>query len=422
MRELAGQRVYFSLALRKGESAPVRSAVVAAVGVLAPLARNPPADTFDGYLASAGMNFRLSRGRMLAVERQPTRYYAFLERAAAKLNELLSAGVAAKRPELTAVFRAMMLGQKHELSDEQDAQFMRSGTMHLFAINGLHIGVVAMALHALLAALRCPRPVAAFVTLAVLWLDVDTTGASPSAVRAFILIACYEAAVVLRRPANGIAALAAAALIVLLIEPMALFSASFQMSYGVVFAILSFGLPLADQMTARFAVFRDLPEATWAWWQKIFATALRWFWPVLGIGIAAALVSTVSGPEFFHVWAPGGLISNLVLVPLAIFVIVAGFASVVAGLAGVTLLGVLFNHAAMVLLVVIDRLIRSGVRVPGAWWEANWRAPWMASVALALLMAALLAGYAAGWKKERGGWWPPFAVAALGLILGVKFG
>ena len=422
VRELAGQRVYFSLTLRNGEAAPTRSAVISAVGVLAPLARNPPADSFDGYLASAGMNFRLSRGRVLAVEQPPTRYHAFLERAAARLNALLSAGVATKRPELTAVFRAMMLGQKHELSDEQDTEFMRSGTMHLFAINGLHIGVVAMALHALLAVLRCPRPVAAVVTLAILWLDVDTTGASPSAVRAFILIACYEAALVLRRPANGIAALAAAALIVLVIEPMALFSASFQMSYGVVFAILSFGLPLADGMAAHFAVFKDLPEATWAWWQKTSAAALRWFWPVLGIGLAAALVSAVSGPEFFHVWAPGGLIANLVLVPLAMLVIVAGFASVVAGLAGVTALGVLFNYAAMVLLVVIERLIRLGVSAPGAWWTANWRAPWMASAALTLLMVALLAGYAGGWRKERGGWWPPFAVTALGLILGVKFG
>ena len=422
LRELAGQRVYFSLALQKGEAAPVRSAVVSAVGVLAPLARNPPADTFDGYLASAGMNFRLSRGRMLAVEREPTRYHVFLERTAEKLNALLSAGVAKKRPELAAVFRAMMLGQKHELSDEQDALFMHSGTMHLFAINGLHIGVVAAALHALLAALRCPRPVAAVVTLAVLWLDVDATGATPSAVRAFILVACYEAAFVLRRPGNGIAALAAAALIVLLVEPMALFSASFQMSYGVVFAILSFGLPLAERLAARLAPFRDLPEATWAWWQKIFATGLRWFWPVLGIGIAAALVSTVTGPEFFHVWAPAGLVSNLVLVPLAMLVIVAGFAAVAAGLAGASVLGVLFNHAAILILWLIDALVRLGVRVPGAWWAANWRAPWAASAALALLMAALLAGYAGGWKKERGGWWPPFAVAALGLILGVKFG
>jgi competence protein ComEC len=122
------------------------------------------------------------------------------------------------------------------------------------------------------------------------------------------------------------------------------------------------------------------------------------------------------------VWAPGGLIANLVLVPLAMLVIVAGFASVVAGLAGVTLLGALFNHAAITLLVAIEWLIRVGLRAPGTWWAADWRASWVASATLALLLGAVLAGYALGWKRERGGWWPPFIVAALGLFFGVKFG
>jgi competence protein ComEC len=421
-RELAGQRVYFSLALRKGEATPVRSTVVSAVGVLVALPHTPAADSFDAYLGNAGMNFRFTRGHVLAIDQPPTRYHAWLGRVAEKLNAWLSAGVAAKRPELAAVFRAMMLGQKHELSDEQDALFMHSGTMHLFAINGLHIGVVALSLHALLAMWRCPRPVAALITLAVLWIDVDTTGASPSAVRAFLLVACYEAAFVLRRPANGVAALATAALLVLLVEPMALFSASFQMSYGVVLTILCFGLPLAERLAARFAPFKEVPQVTWAWWQKILAAAVRWFWPVAGIGLAAALVSAVTGPAFFHVFAPGGFFANLVLVPLAMLVIIAGFASVAAGCTGLAVLGGLFNHAAMTVLIAIDALIRFGVRVPGGWWPAQWRVAWAAPVALGALLSAVLAGYLTSWRRERGGWWPPLVLAALALALGVKFG
>ena len=102
--------------------------------------------------------------------------------------------------------------------------------------------------------------------------------------------------------------------------------------------------------------------------------------------------------------------------------IVAGFASVAVGLAGAATLGVLFNHAALTVLVVIDALIRAGVRVPGGWWPAQWRAAWAAPAALAALLAVVLAGYATGWRRERGGWGPPFAVVALVLILGVKFG
>jgi len=70
-----------------------------AVGLLAPLPRNPPADSFDGYLASAGMNFRLKRGRVLANRAAAERLSHLLERAAIRLNELLSAGITTKRPE-----------------------------------------------------------------------------------------------------------------------------------------------------------------------------------------------------------------------------------------------------------------------------------------------------------------------------------
>jgi competence protein ComEC len=422
LADLAGQRIYFSLALRKGQAAPIRSMVIAAVGVLAPLPENPPATTFDGYLANAGMNFRLARGRVLGIERPATRYRVFCEHLAQRLNAILRAGVAAKRPALAAVYRAMMLGQKHELSIDQDQLFMHSGTMHLFAINGLHIGVVAVAVHALLLLCRCPRLMVAGLTLLVLWLDVDTTGASPSAVRAWMLVAAYEIAFALRLPANGIAALATAALLVLLAEPMAVFSASFQMSYGVVLAILCFGLPLAERLAGRWPPWPNLPEVTWAWWQRWIAWVVRWFWPVLGIGLAAWLVGAVTGAAFYRVFTPGGLIANLVLVPLAMLVIIAGFGSIAVGLAGATTVSVLLNHAAVLVLVAIDWLIRLGQRVPGVWWPAEWHAPWLGTATLAVLLAVVLAGYASSWRGWCRGFWPPFAVVALALAFGVNFG
>ena len=100
-----------------------------------------------------------------------------------------------------------MLGTTHELSEEQETLFMQSGTMHLFAISGLNIGVVAGALQTLLLLIRLP-PWARFVIGAVLlWLFVDITGGSPSAVRAFTMAVFLHAALVLRRPANLLAAL-----------------------------------------------------------------------------------------------------------------------------------------------------------------------------------------------------------------------
>jgi hypothetical protein len=53
---------------------------------------------------------------------------------------------------------------------------------------------------------------------------------------------------------------------------------------------------------------------------------------------------------------------------------------------------------------------------------AHYSAAWIGAVALTALMATLVFGYAVDWKPKRGGWWPPFAVVALTLAFGVKFG
>ncbi|MBI5770567.1 MAG: ComEC/Rec2 family competence protein [Verrucomicrobia bacterium] len=422
LRELAGQRLYFSLTLARGETPPVRSAEVSAVGVLVTLPRTPPADSFDGYLAGAGMNFRLTRGRIVAETRTAHAYYRFCVRMAERFRATLSAGIAAKRPELAGLLRAMMLGETHELSDEQHTLFMRSGTMHLFAISGLNIAVIAGALQTVLLLLHVPRWPRFLLGAILLWLFVDITGASPSAVRAFVMATFFQAALVLRQPGNPLAAMVASALAVLLLAPLQVFSASFLMSYGIVLALLVLGLPLSEAWLARWTPWRDVPEATWAWWQHAVAGAWRWLAIALAIGLATTLVSVITGVQFFRLLTPGALFANLVLIPAAMLVTLGGFASVVCGLAGWAWGASLCNHAAALVLFGIERVVRMSVQVKGAFLPAQFAAPWVGGMAFALLLTALLAGYAANWRKERGGWWPPFALVAFVLIFGVKFG
>ena len=422
LRDLVGQRLYFSLTLGRGEKAPVRSATVSSVGVLVTLPRDPPADTFDGYLAGAGMNFRLTRGRVLAEESPANAYYRFCARAATWCNGVLGRGIADKRPELAALLRAMMLGTTHELSDEQRTLFMQSGTMHLFAISGLNIGVIAGALQALLMLLRLPRWAQFALGTALLWLFVDITGASPSAVRAFAMAAFLQAAFVLRRPGNVLAALIISAFAVLLLSPLQVFSASFLMSYGIVVALLVLGLPLGEAWVTQCTPWRDLPKPTWRWWQHMLDYAWRGTATAVAIGVATTLVSLLTGVQFFRLLTPGALVANLVLIPAAVVVTLGGFASLLSALAGFTFGSVICNHAAALVLLAIEGLVRLGVKLPGAFMPATFAATWIGPVALTLLVAALLGGYAADWKLRRGGWWPPVVLVAVVLICGVKFG
>jgi len=86
----------------------------------------------------------------------------------------------------------MMLGEQHELNDEQKTLFRHSGTMHIFTISGLHIAVIAGGLHAVLSLLRLPRVAQFLAGLFTLWLYVQITGAASSALRALAMISLLQ--------------------------------------------------------------------------------------------------------------------------------------------------------------------------------------------------------------------------------------
>lgn len=231
-----------------------------------------------------------------------------------------------------------------------------------------------------------------------------------------------QTAWLLWRPANPLAAVTASALAVLLAAPGQFFSASFQMSYGIVLALFMLGLPLGEAWLARWTPWRDLPEVTWQWWHRAGAAGWRWGVSAVAIGVATTLMSLLTGVRFFQLLTPGALVANLVLIPAAMLATLGGFASLLCGLAGFAPGAVWCNQLAGLTLQGIEAIVRLSVRLPGAFVPARFRAEWIGPAALTALVAALLAGYAWGWRKERGGFWPPFAVVAVTLALGVKFG
>ncbi|HEY0944843.1 MAG TPA: ComEC/Rec2 family competence protein [Opitutaceae bacterium] len=420
LRELTDQRLYFSVRAAPDTLAPRRGAEVVILGVLEPLPERATHNTFDGYLTSAGFNFKLTRGHILEERSPPSAYARFLTAALARFGDILSRGLDA-RPELSGVLRAMLLGLKHELSDEQKTLFLQSGTMHLFAISGLHITVIALGLQTLLRLLRLPAWLQATAGTTALWLYVDITGGTPSAVRAFVMVAMIEAALLLRTPRNAIAALTLSALVMLLIEPMQLFGASFQMSYGIVAAILLYGLPLGERWQERLVFFRGLPPANWCRWQRAVDFLSRWLLSLVAIGVAVTLVSVPSGILFFGLFTPGAFFANLVLVPLSTLVILAGFLSLLVGLAGLGWLASVFNHAGALVIWAMDAGIAAFVRLPGVAQPAEFSAPWTGAALFALVLGLLLYGYARRWE-QRGGYWAPLVIAALALVLGARFG
>lgn len=416
---LVGRRVYFS-AIRRISVPPLRSGRYVVRGVLEPLPREAANAGFNDYLANLGIRHRLTRAQLVREAAPPGRFAVFCARAQDRLETILRRGLD-DHPGVRSIYLAMLLGEKAVLSPEQENAFMRSGTFHIFSISGLHVGVIAGALHSLFLLTRVPRRPAVLVTLTVLWLYVQITGAGTPALRAFLMIAFLLSAKFFRLPGNSLAALAASALVTLLVDPLQLFSTGFQMSYSVVAALILMGAPLAERWQAHWHPFVLRPRPEWRWSH----TAIDWLGRQAIGGAAgcwaAFLASAASGIGFFGLFSPGSLPANLVIIPLSSLAIIAGFLSLLSGLLGLALLSTLFNASAALTLTATEWLIRQGTAVPGVFFAARFRTDWLAPAALALMTAVLLTGASGRWARRFGGYWPPLVLLVLLLVLGVKF-
>ncbi|MFQ6111185.1 MAG: ComEC/Rec2 family competence protein, partial [Nitrospinota bacterium] len=225
-------------------------------------------------------------------------------------ERMLSAIDAAVPKPQGEILKSMTLGERAALEPEVKEIFLRSGTAHLLAISGLHVGFVLLfLLVSLRAALKrlpprlypthpivwTPTKAAALLSIPAIILFALLTGARVSTVRAAIMVVGYLLSKLLERERELPHALMLAALLILLWEPGYLFDAGFQLSFASVLAIVLV-LPrlsaLAGGLKGRF---------------------LR-FWMVTLVVVAVTLPLTAL--HFQSVY-PVGMISNLVMIPMA---------------------------------------------------------------------------------------------------------
>ena len=419
-QHLVGRTVYFS-AIRKLSVPARRTGRYIIRGVLEPLPHEQATLTFDAHLESLGIRLKLSRAQILREAVAPGWFQQFCGRTERRLEGILHYGLG-RHPVVDSLYPAMLLGEKAVLSADQRNAFMRSGTFHIFSVSGLHVGVIALAFNNLLLLMRVPRRSAAAISLAVLWLYVQVTGGSSPAVRAFLMIASLLVQQVFRLPGNALAALTAAALVTLLLEPAQLFSTGFQMSYTVVVALVVMGVPLGEKWLLRWRPFALLPRTDRRWWHD----AVNWTGrQVIGSGAAcwtAFLASTPSSIGYFQLLSPGSLIANLVAIPVSSLAIVGGFLSLLCGLAGLLPWCALFNSAAAVTIIALDWLVGHGTILPGVFLPAHFNHSWMTPVAMAALLGTMLAGLAGRWSRRYGGYWPPALLVTLILAFWTQFG
>ncbi|MBN11980.1 MAG: hypothetical protein CMI17_03095 [Opitutaceae bacterium] len=398
--ELEGAKVYFSLNIPdelKLKSDPRIGSQIQAIGIFAPLDSNVSQNGFQSYLKNSGISGIFNRGKLLSISKKPSSWRNWLNNLLTSANYALTHQIESDSPAARS-YRAMLLGLKSELSEQQKTIFLQSGALHLFAISGLHIGVIATCGHALFLCFRIPRAWIPLPNLLLITVFVFMTGGAPSAFRALLMIACFYLCQLSNRQSASINALVLSATICLLLNPLQLFQAGFQMSYVTVASILLFGVPIGKRLCDRWKPFKEIPKDLWSLWQKATNAIGRFTISSFAISVAAFLSSSALSIIYFNTLSTIGVLLNLILLPLASLTIISGFLSLAFSIIGVGPIISLFNHAAILILSLIHGILQAFSQVSGA--HLTFKNPPIHPlfVLLSVLLIGLFFGYSRLWK------------------------
>jgi competence protein ComEC len=219
-----------------------------------------------------------------------------------------------------ALITALAIGDRGGMTDDQWDTLTRTGTNHLLAISGLHIGLVAGLAFFLLRALwarsarlslRWPAPKAAAVAaiLAALFYAL-LAGFSIPTQRALVMVVLVMTAILLQRRIQPSQLLATALLLVLLADPLAVLAPGFWLSFGAV-ALILLGMMGYLGETDRWLRWG------WRWGRVQWVVGLGLFPLLLGLfqqaSIVSPLANLVAVPWVTLVTVPLTLLGSLCL-------------------------------------------------------------------------------------------------------------
>lgn len=280
---------------------------------------------------------------------------------------------------------AMMLGCRGELPTEMRSVFRNSGTIHVFAISGLNIALVAGLLIVVVSGLGVPRPYWVVGVAPLLIFYTLASGAQPSAVRACIMAIIYFAAPLFGRKPNGLTALLSTALLVYAWMPHLIYNIGCTLSFAVMGGLVVFCRPFCDigRRLCRVPRLEELARLYEKAGSRMAGARVRWLAAAVRFGIdsvavslAAWLASLPLSAYYFGRFTPGGFLANLVIAPCAFLVMVAGSLGLVTSTVS-SWVASCYNHAAGFFTVIMIRTAEITVAFRWSNFRIERWQPWM---------------------------------------------
>lgn len=210
--------------------------------------------------------------------------------------------------------KAILIGVRSGFDDDIKEDFIKTGTVHILAISGLHVGLIAGAILAFFGLLRVPKRYNLIVTAIFLIFYSFVAGSNPPIIRAVIMFSMLVIGYLINRDSDLLNSLSLAALLILLWNPKEIFDPSFQLSFLSVASIILFA-PKIDNLLMANTIKRDsVLKRTEAYLLKGISVSLAaWIgtWPIIA--------------SYFNIVSPIAVISNLIVIPALFLITVSSF-------------------------------------------------------------------------------------------------
>ena len=298
----------------------------------------------------------------------PSMSFRRLRRLSSKCAEKAAIGLG-WCPELASINRAILLGDRTGLSKDRRKVFSSAGTIHVFAISGLHVMLIALLLVRGLSLLSVPVWARGLVVTPALVAYVLVTGMRPSAVRAAMMASICLLAPSFGRKGDSLVAWSVTALCVYALFPERIFDAGCTLSFTAMFGIvvwLKWVFPLLPER-GREGIFGECGVSFAAWTAGVPAVA-----------------------HVFGCFTPGGLLANVVVLRLAGCLVSFGMAGMAIGCM-LPPVAAVFNNLAAAMAWIMCQVSTAVASLPFAsftvepwpWWACmGWYAPFLAGIAL----------------------------------------
>lgn len=267
-------------------------------------------------------------------------------------------------PEVRSFISGVTLGLERKTPEDIEEPFQKTGTLHLFAVSGLNVAIFAQLLAILAAMARLSKRWATVLIIPALFFYAAITGLHVSSMRAAVMGAALLGGFFFERKVFLVNSLGAAAFVLFCWNTNELFSPGFQLSFVVVAVIVLAADPLFHIFGRWSAPDSFLPQTLLRGPRYWVHRCFQWIWRGASVSLAAWIGSVGLILWYFHLVTPISLLANLLVVPLAFFVLAIGLLSILSAPV-FPWLSVVFNNANWSLANLVLWIVQVFAQTPG---------------------------------------------------------